>query len=68
MGSAIPCHNIIVLKLPKLMRSWVGWGDYDEKMMLHTIKWSEVCRIITQGELEISESKVNNIALLTKTC
>lgn len=56
-----------ISQIDRRMRDF-WWGNLGEKSKLHTIKWSEICKPISEGGFGIIDSKCNNMALLATTC
>lgn len=44
------------------------WGEQDNKNNFHTIRWSQLCKLICDGGLGIRDIKTNNLAPLVKIC
>lgn len=53
----------IINQIDKMMRRF-WWGDQNDKMKLHTIKRSEICKRIGELGLGIRDLGSNNLALL----
>lgn len=70
----ISIYNMSVLKLPKDTNNQIDklrrkfWLEEDEKIKIHTIKWKEICKPMSEGGPGIRDNENNNMALLAKTC
>lgn len=69
-ASAILVYNMSVLSLSKrnttnqidkgIRKVW--WRDQGNTKKFYIIKWSQLCKPISDGELGISDTKINNLA------
>ena len=73
-ASAIYIYNMFALLLPykttdsidKLLRAF--WCESEGKRKSNTIKWDELSKLISEGDLGVRDTKSNNLALVAETC